>query len=131
MAIDFNTREPLYLQVIRHFKTQIATGVLEPGEEVPSRREIANTFKINPNTAQRAFKEMEEAGLIRTEGNSPSKITNDDSVIKEVREELVMTAVEEFVEVIKPVNVPLEELLELVEQTYAPPQDKEEGKTND
>ena len=45
-------------------------------------------MKINPNTAQRAYKEMEEQGLIFTEGNLPSRITKDEQMLKRVREEL-------------------------------------------
>ncbi|WP_217587271.1 GntR family transcriptional regulator [Lentibacillus saliphilus] len=131
MQLKFNTRDPVYMQVIRYFKTQIATGVLEPGEEIPSRREIANMFKINPNTAQRAYKEMEEQGLIRTERNFPSKITRDESVIQHVREELVVTAVNDFVDAIKPVNVPLDELLDLVKQKYAGADDQKGGALDD
>lgn len=62
--MNMNNRDPVYVQVVRYFKEQIATGMLEPGQEIPSRRELANRLKINPNTAKRAYKEMEEAGLI-------------------------------------------------------------------
>src|SRR5690606_35869669 len=90
MKIQFNNRDPVYLQVVRYFKEEIARGNLEPGEEIPSRRELANQLKINPNTAQRAYKEMEEQGLIFTEGNMPSRITKDEAVLKQVREELII-----------------------------------------
>ena len=84
MDVKFNNRDPVYVQVIRHFKEQIAKGYFEPGQEIPSRRELANQLKINPNTAQRAYKEMEEQGLIFTEGNLPSRITKDEQVLKMV-----------------------------------------------
>lgn len=118
MKIKFNNREPVYVQVIRHFKEQIATGLLEPGQEIPSRRELANRLKINPNTAQRAYKEMEEQGLIYTEGNLPSKITGDEQVLQGVREELIVEAVETFISSVQSINVPLEEVLHLVKEKY-------------
>lgn len=118
MKIKFNNREPVYVQVIRHFKEQIATGLLEPGQEIPSRRELANRLKINPNTAQRAYKEMEEQGLIYTEGNLPSKITQDQKVLQGVREELIVEAVETFISSVQSINVPLEEVLHLVKEKY-------------
>lgn len=101
MSVNFNKRDPVYVQVIRHFKEQIATGILEPGQEIPSRRELANRLKINPNTAQRAYKEMEEAGLIYTERNLPSKITKDEAILRQVREELIDEAVDSFVHSIR------------------------------
>ncbi|MGJ9459526.1 GntR family transcriptional regulator [Oceanobacillus sp. CF4.6] len=118
MNVSFNKREPVYVQVVRHFKEQIATGNVEPGQEIPSRRELANQLKINPNTAQRAYKEMEEEGLIFTEGNSPSKITRDEKVIGMVREELIIQAVDSFITSIRPINVPIDELVGLIKEKY-------------
>ncbi|MDM5233160.1 MULTISPECIES: GntR family transcriptional regulator [Lysinibacillus] len=127
MTVKFNNRDPVYVQVIRHFKEQIAKGFFEPGQEVPSRRELANQLKINPNTAQRAYKEMEEQGLIFTEGNMPSCITKDEAVLKSVREELIIEAVDLFLGSIKAINVPLSEVLKLVEKKY----EAESGETEE
>lgn len=118
MNVRFNKRDPVYVQVIRHFKEQIATGLIEPGQEIPSRRELANKLKINPNTAQRAYKEMEEQGLIYTEGNLPSKITKDEKILGSVREELILQAVDSFVASIRPINVPLDEIVGLIKEKY-------------
>ncbi|WP_010677142.1 GntR family transcriptional regulator [Bacillus timonensis] len=118
MDVKFNNRDPVYVQVIQFFKEQIAKGIFEPGQEIPSRRELANRLKINPNTAQRAYKEMEEQGLIFTEGNLPSRITKDELVLKRVREELILDAVTTFIHSVRSINVPLEEVLNLVEKEY-------------
>jgi len=118
LTVKFNNRDPVYIQVIRHFKEQIAKGYFEPGQEIPSRRELANQLKINPNTAQRAYKEMEEQGLIFTEGNMPSCITKDEAVLKSVREELIIEAVDLFLGSIKSIDVPLSEVLELVKKKH-------------
>lgn len=127
MKIQFNNREPVYIQVIRYFKEEIARGNLEPGQEIPSRRELANQLKINPNTAQRAYKEMEEEGLIFTEGNMPSRITRDEHVLNKVRDELIMEAVQTFIQSIRAIDVPLDEALRLVEENY----DRKEGENDD
>lgn len=118
MSVKFNNRDPVYVQVIRHFKEQIARGTFEPGQEIPSRRELANQLKINPNTAQRAYKEMEEQGLIFTEGNLPSRITKDEQMLRMVREELILEAVDTFVQSVRSINVSIHEALHLVKDTY-------------
>lgn len=125
LEVKFNNRDPVYVQVIRHFKEQIAKGKYVPGQEIPSRRELANQLKINPNTVQRAYKEMEEQQLIYTEGNLPSCITKDEDVLKSVRQELISEAVHVFVNSIKSINAPLPEVMELVQQKY------EEGDSRD
>ncbi|ANE46186.1 GntR family transcriptional regulator [Paenibacillus swuensis] len=117
--VTFNNRDPVYLQVVRHFKEQIVTGRLQAGEVIPSRRELGSLMKINPNTAQKAYKEMEDQMLIVTEGNSPSRITLQEEVLKTIRTELLAEAVKEFVASVRKINVPVEELLDLVEQNYA------------
>jgi len=127
LTVKFNNRDPVYVQVIRHFKEQIAQGYFEPGQEIPSRRELANQLKINPNTAQRAYKEMEEQGLIFTEGNMPSCITKDEAVLKSVREELIIEAVDLFLGSIKSINVPLSEVLELVKKKHDAESGEAEG----
>lgn len=119
MEIKFNNRDPVYVQVVRHFKRQIAMGFLEPGEQVPSRRELASMLKINPNTVQRAYKEMEDEGLIRTESNQPSRVTNDPTLIRAVRQELIEESVHQFVTSMRAINVSLEEALDLIKSNYA------------
>ncbi|WP_121614202.1 GntR family transcriptional regulator [Mesobacillus foraminis] len=118
MNVAFNNRDPVYLQVVRYFKEQIAIGKLGPGQDIPSRRELAAMLKINPNTAQKAYKEMEEQDLIFTERNFPSRITTNTEVLNSVRAELITEAVDSFVNAIKPINVPLDELLGLIKEKY-------------
>ncbi|WP_277631450.1 GntR family transcriptional regulator [Atopococcus tabaci] len=116
MPIVFNKRDPIYVQVIQDFKEKIAAGVLQPGQQVPSRRELASQYKINPNTVQRAYKEMEAEKLIFTAGNSPSRITEDQSILKAVRREWIDQAVTEFVESIRPIDIPLEEVMGMIQE---------------
>jgi len=116
--VAFNTRDPVYLQVVKHFKELIATGRLGAGQIIPSRRELATLLKINPNTAQKAYKEMEEQQLIVTEGNSPSRITSQEHVLRKIRSELLEEAVDAFITSVRRVDVPVEELLDLVRNKY-------------
>lgn len=118
MKLTFNNRDPVYIQVVQHFKEQIAKGMLEPGQEIPSRRELAGKLRINPNTAQRAYKEMEEHKLIVTEGNSPSTITKDQQVLAAVKKDLVMEAVDSFITSVKSINLTLDEVVDLVKSNY-------------
>ncbi len=125
MKVNFNNRDPVYLQIVRYFKEKIAIGELEPGQEIPSRRELANRMKVNPNTAQRAYKEMEEQGLIYTEKNHPSKITTDNEILGQVRNELLVEAVDLFVTSVRSINVPVDELLNMVRDKYTENSEKE------
>lgn len=119
MNVIFNKRDPIYLQVISHYKKLIVSGVLKPGVEMPSRRQLANQMKINPNTVQRAYSEMEEQRLIFTEPNRPSRITEDPKVLNQLKEEWLNQAITRFVSAIYPINISLEELTPMIEQELA------------
>ena len=116
MTVSFNKRDPIYLQVVQDFKQKIASGELEPGQEVPSRRELAGTLKINPNTVQRAYKEMEDQHLLYTEGNSPSRITEDQSVLIAVRKTLIQKTVDDFISNIESAKLPPEEVIDMIRE---------------
>lgn len=128
MKLKLNNRTPVYVQVIQYFKEEIISGRLEVGEVIPSRRELANQLKINPNTVQRAYKEMEELGLIYTDGNLPSQVTTDEKVIEAARKELVSHVLTEFVRSVQSIPIPLDELLELVKEKYEAERGEWEGK---
>ncbi|OMF24137.1 GntR family transcriptional regulator [Paenibacillus sp. FSL H8-0548] len=117
-VVNFNNRDPVYMQVVRHFKERIATGRAMAGQVIPSRRELGNLMKINPNTVQKAYKEMEEQQLIITEGNSPSRITTDTKVLNQIRTELLGDAINDFLALVRNIDVPIEELLALVKRQY-------------
>ncbi len=116
--MQFNTRAPVYLQVVDYFKKKMALGELRAGDEMPSRRELANDLKINPNTVQKAFKEMEDQQLITTERNRPSRVTTDDVILKHIRSEIVDDAVAIFVEAIQELDVSVDELVEKIKRQY-------------
>lgn len=57
---------PIYMQVVQDFKFQISSGILKPKDKLPSVRELALSLMVNPNTVQKAYKELEDEGYIVT-----------------------------------------------------------------
>lgn len=112
--VQFNKRDPIYLQVIDHFRKMLVSNQLSLDEELPSRREIARKLGINPNTVQRAFSEMEEMGWIYTEPNRPSNITKNPEVIRAIKKAFVESAVKEFVASIQTIDITYEEVTKLL-----------------
>ena len=64
IQISYRDPRPIYEQVKDGFRTLILTGVLHPDEKMPSVRELATQLAINPNTIQRAYRELEQEGYI-------------------------------------------------------------------
>ena len=64
--LDYRDARPIYAQIIDTYRSQISAGVLQNGDKLPSVRELASQLAINPNTIQRAYRELEAAGWIAT-----------------------------------------------------------------
>ena len=64
--LDYRDARPIYAQIIDGFREQIATGILQPGDKLPSVRELAQMLAINPNTIQRSYRQLEMEGWIIT-----------------------------------------------------------------
>lgn len=68
--LDYRDARPIYNQIFDGFRDQILAGILQPGDRLPSVRELAGELAINPNTIQRAYRELELQGWI---GSVPGK----------------------------------------------------------
>lgn len=110
----FDKRSPVYEQIIEMHKKKIVSDEFQPGQEIPSRRELATQLKVNPNTVQRAYKEMEGLGLIYTDGNSLSKITDSQSKIQTLRQETLEDALQAFIETVRTIGLEDEAVLNLI-----------------
>ena len=64
IVLDYQDRRPIYEQVTDKFQILILNGVLLPGSQMPSVRQLATELSVNPNTIQRAYMELENLGLI-------------------------------------------------------------------
>ena len=62
--LDYRDARPIYTQIADNFRNQIRAGILVAGDKLPSVRELASTLAINPNTIQRAYRELESEGWI-------------------------------------------------------------------
>ncbi len=89
--------KPVYAQIVLELKRMILNERAKNGDLLPSRREIAMTLGINPNTAQKAYKLMEEEGIIVTPNNAPSCVNVSDEKLEEIKRELTEDFITEFV----------------------------------
>ncbi len=62
--LDFRSRTPIYEQLVDRFKELIISGVLKPDEQLPPVRVLAGELTVNPNTVQKAYRELEHQGFV-------------------------------------------------------------------
>ena len=65
-TVDPHSGVPIYLQLIEQVKRSVALGVLAPGEQLPTVKQLATDLTINPNTVARVYRELERDGIIET-----------------------------------------------------------------
>ncbi|KKY02489.1 GntR family transcriptional regulator [Paraclostridium benzoelyticum] len=118
MSFIPNDKEPVYIQIIRYIKQQIVVGELGIGDIIPSRRDMAVMIKVNPNTVQKAYKEMEEMGIITTHRNYQSNITDDCSIITKIKEDLINESMDSFISSMKGINVKKEEVINIINDRF-------------
>ena len=80
---------PIYLQIIRYVKRGVAAGSIADGEELPSRRVLSARLGVNPNTVQKAYRTLEEEGVIASRSGAKSEVTLTPETVEAVRRQLL------------------------------------------
>lgn len=95
IQLNFKSGLPVYLQIVEQVKAAIASGILRPGESLPSIRPLAEDLRINRNTVAKAYAELENQGVIETAAGKGSFIKGSQTPYrKEVRRQLLAEAID-------------------------------------
>jgi len=98
MTWSFTPDRPIYLQLQEQIKLSIVSGLHPSGGKLPTVRDLALEAAVNPNTMQRALTELEREGLIYAQRTSGRFVTEDESVIEKMKNELALGLVDAFLE---------------------------------
>ena len=109
---------PIYLQIIRHMKQGIVARTIEDGDELPSRRVLSALLGVNPNTIQKAYKLLEEEGLIQSHSGAKSYMVLTPESINRIRTELLENDAKNAVKMLKQMGVTMEEAMALIEKYW-------------
>ena len=115
--LDLKSGVPFYRQIIDQVKSSIATGSLEPGDRLPTVRQLSVDLSINPNTVSRAYTELELTGLVETHMGSGTfvgqvKVEQDEMERRRILDEIS----QEFLSRASSHGFTLDDILENLEQ---------------
>ena len=79
---------PIYLQIVLYIKRGIIAGVIDDGDELPSRRILSALLGVNPNTVQKTYRLLEDEGLIQSHAGAKSDMVLDEEKVRRIRQEL-------------------------------------------
>lgn len=109
---------PIYMQIMNRIRDAIASGELAAGDRVPSVREFASEFEVNPNTMQRALMELEREGILVSERAIGRFVTDDRSRIDAMRREAGSRAADAFIRQMADLGFSEEEMLDFFRERY-------------
>ena len=105
MEFTFDNNIPIYIQLLEYMKIYLISGVFKCGEKLPSVRDFATNFKVNPNTMQKALAELESMNLIYTERTNGKYVTNDKKVIEKLKDEYAITLARSYFQGMKKIGL--------------------------
>ena len=109
---------PIYQQILRHVKLGIAGGTIPHGETLPSRRVVSALLGVNPNTVQKAYRLLEEEGLIQSRSGAKSCVAADEAARTRVRRDLLREEAQSVVAAMKRMGLSRQEALDLIAQHW-------------
>ncbi|HHY19168.1 MAG TPA: GntR family transcriptional regulator [Firmicutes bacterium] len=94
--MKFDPERPIYMQIVDLIKKKIARNEILPMNKLPSQRELAVLMNVNPNTVQRAYKELEDEKIVVTLRGQGTFVSDNPALVKKLKNELANKALDDF-----------------------------------
>lgn len=94
--MKFDPERPIYMQIVDLIKKKIARNEILPMNKLPSQRELAVLMNVNPNTVQRAYKELEDKKIVVTLRGQGTFVSDNPALVKKLKNELANKALDDF-----------------------------------
>ena len=115
MEWQLDTNAPIYSQLIGNLKLAIASGRFDPGERLPSVRDMAVEAGVNPNTMQRALQERERDGLVYSQRTAGRFVTEEKQMIDSAKRSIAELNIKSFMDSMLRLGHGREEIIALIE----------------
>lgn len=112
--MNFNEDRPIFLQLAEIFIQELVSGEIKKSDKLPSVREIAKTYKVNPNTVTRSIDELVVTGLFEVKRGMGTYVIDDEAKIKEKRHSYIKKRVENTLEEFQNLGIDKNEFVKLI-----------------
>lgn len=129
LEIDFRSGIPIYLQVVEGIKERLAAGRLKPGDQLPTVRSLALELRVNFNTIARAYRILDDAGIISTQQGRGTYIMEmpPPEVSEKMRQQALRDLTRRYIADAERLNATLAEVLTLLKEQLQHEADKKEN----
>lgn len=112
----FNDNLPIYVQIMDLIKKRLISGELKGGDKLESVRELSTELKVNPNTIQRSYQELERENLVFTQRGMGTFVTEDQNIINNLKSNMASNMVKSFIMEMKSLGFTPKEIVDLVDK---------------
>ncbi|MDO5715954.1 MAG: GntR family transcriptional regulator [Tissierellia bacterium] len=116
--MEFNDYQPIYIQIMDYIKFQIIRGELNPGDKIPSVRDIALLLKVNPNTVQRAYQDLDREGITYSKRGLGSFVVDDEERIISLKDDKATEITSNFVSNMKQLGVEQGKAIDFIKRSW-------------
>ncbi|WP_017754346.1 GntR family transcriptional regulator [Calidifontibacillus oryziterrae] len=116
--MEFNNNLPIYIQIMNLLKTKIVSGEMNGGDKLPSVRDFSKELKVNPNTIQRAYQELEREELVFTQRGMGTFVTENINTINKLKRTMATEVVEQFFKEMKNLGFKQAEIKEIISNWF-------------
>ena len=109
---------PIYQQILIFIKRGAVAGVIADGDELPSRRVLSALLGINPNTVQKAFRLLEDEGLIESRSGAKSYMTLNENKLSALRADLLRDDIRRITGALRQMGITRDEALALIAEYW-------------
>ena len=109
---------PIYLQIVLYVKRGMVAGTIRSGDEMPSRRVLSALLGVNPNTIQKAYRMLEEEGLITSHAGAKSYASVTETQLVQIRRELLENEVRSLVEAMKQMGIEQQDAVAMISSLW-------------
>ncbi len=114
--LDYQSRIPIYEQIVNNIEKYVAVGILREKSQIPSIRELANNLGINPNTVKKAYDILENRGVIMTISTKGTFISNNTKMVLENKIDKEINLIKDKIRELENMGISKKEIMERIEK---------------
>lgn len=114
--LDYQSRTPIYEQIVNNIEKYVALGILKEKEQIPSIRDMASSIGVNPNTVKKSYDILESRGIIRTISTKGTFISENTKKTTEKKIEKEINHIKEEINELTKLGISFEEIIERIKK---------------
>ena len=111
IVIDYQSRVPIYEQIVLEIERQVALNILKPNEQIPAIRELAINLGINPNTVKKAYDTLEQKKVIISKSTKGTFITDNVDEVKRIMVDKIIDDIKKNIQELENIGINKEDII--------------------